>query len=152
MEDNKKEKMPVANQNVKNLINQTFNGNITQFARQIGMSQQRVDRLFKTDPRSGKYPSVSEKMKNAIKKTFNIDDFWFFIENAMCPGVMGNSDEDIFGPQNDNIIQSDNESSKEKEIEHLKELLRAKDELIASKDNQIRLLEMLVGRGNDKKV
>ena len=34
----------------------------------------------------------------------------------------------------------------------LKELLRAKDELIASKDNQIRLLEMLVGRGNDKKV
>ena len=152
MEDNKKEKMPVANQNVKNLINQTFNGNITQFARQIGMSQQRVDRLFKTDPRSGKYPSVSEKMKNAIKKTFNIDDFWFFIENAMCPGVMGSSDEDIFGPQNENIIQNDNESSKEKEIEHLKELLRAKDELIASKDNQIRLLEMIVGKGNDKKV
>lgn len=152
MEDNKKEKMPVANQNVKNLINQTFNGNITQFARQIGMSQQRVDRLFKTDPRSGKYPSVSEKMKNAIKKTFNIDDFWFFIENAMCPGVMGSCDEDIFGPQNENIIQSDNEKSKEKEIEHLKELLKAKDELIASKDNQIRLLEMIVGRGNDKKV
>ena len=91
-------------------------------------------------------------MKNAIKKTFNIDDFWFFIENAMCPGVIGSSDEDIFGPQNENIIQSDNESSKEKEIEHLKELLRAKDDLIASKDNQIRLLEMIVGKGNDKKV
>lgn len=151
MDDNKKERLPVANRNVKNLINQTFNGNITEFARQIGVSQQRVDRLFRTDPRSGKYPSVSEKMKNAIKKTFNIDDFWFFIENAICPGVLESSDEDIFGSQNGDI-QNDNESSKEKEIEHLKELLKAKDELIASKDNQIRLLEMIIGRGNDKKV
>ncbi len=152
MEDNKKEKLPVANRNVKNLINQTFGGNITQFARLIGVSHQRVDRLFKTDPRSGKYPSVSEKMKNAIKKTFNIDDFWFFVENAMCPGVMANNEEDIFEPQNTDVIQNDNESNKEKEIEHLKELLRAKDELIASKDNQIKLLEMIIGRENDKKV
>ncbi len=128
--------LPIANRNVKNLINQTFNGNITQFARQIGMSQQRVDRLFKTDPRSGKYPSVSEKMKNAIKKTFNIDDFWFYRECDVS-GRYGSSDEDIFK-------QKGNNDNHTKEIEYLKEVIRMKDELIASKDNQIKLLEMIV--------
>lgn len=85
---------------------------------------------------------------------FNPDYLLNGIGSLLCCNP-DDDDEEIFNPEKATMqadVVNDNESSKEKEIEHLKELLRAKDELIASKENQIRLLEMLVGRGNDKKV
>lgn len=88
---------------------------------------------------------------------FNPDYLLDGIGSLLCCNP-DDDDDAIFNPEKGTIpsdVINDNETGIEKdkqEIEHLKELLRAKDELIASKDNQIRLLEMIVGRGNDKKV
>ena len=88
---------------------------------------------------------------------FNPDYLLNGIGSLLCCNP-DDDDDAIFNPEKGTIPSdaiNDNETGIEKdkqEIQMLKELLRAKDELIASKDNQIRLLEMLVERGNDKKV
>lgn len=88
---------------------------------------------------------------------FNLDYLLNGIGSLLCCNP-DEDDEEIFNPGKETIpadVVNDNETGTGKdkqEIQMLKELLRSKDELIASKDNQIRLLEMIIGRGNDKKV
>ena len=88
---------------------------------------------------------------------FNPDYLLNGIGSLLCCNP-DEDDEEIFNPGKETIpadVVNDNETGTGKdkqEIQMLKELLRSKDELIASKDNQIRLLEMIIGRGNDKKV
>lgn len=71
------DKLPYANKKVYDLVQFQTDGNVKLFAEYIGVSQQVLDRIFKEDSRSGKYPSVSENIKNALKKKFAITDVWF---------------------------------------------------------------------------
>ena len=51
--------MPPPNRKIFDLVAERTAGNVSAFAERICIKQQPLDRLFKTDTRSGKYPSVS---------------------------------------------------------------------------------------------
>lgn len=71
------DELPYANKKIYDLIQYQTDGNVKFFAEFIGVSQQVLDRIFKKDSRNGKYPSISENIKNALKKKFAITDVWF---------------------------------------------------------------------------
>ena len=70
--------MPFPNQKLVELINSQTNGNIQRFANMIGMSQQRVNRLIVIDKRNGKYPRITDDLKLAINKVFNLPANYFY--------------------------------------------------------------------------
>ncbi|UCA61694.1 peptidase S24 [Chryseobacterium rhizoplanae] len=72
--------LPIENQRIKDLINYFCDGNELQFSREIGISQPRINRLFSTDPRSGKYPIVSfEIIQSIINKFIDVNSEWLII-------------------------------------------------------------------------
>lgn len=74
------EELPLPNKKVYDLVLFHTDGNVKLFSEYIGVAQQILDRIFKKDNRNGKYPSVSDGIKNAIKEKFNVDDVWFFTD------------------------------------------------------------------------
>ena len=66
------EKLPHENRAVYQLIMKKTNGNVSEFAKLIDEKQQSVNRLFKIDKRSNKYPSVSDAIIDSICKTFGL--------------------------------------------------------------------------------
>ena len=74
------EELPLANRKVYDLVVQHSDGNVKQFAETIGVKQQVLDRIFKVDSRSGKYPSVSEGIRDGIREKFGFNDTWFYCE------------------------------------------------------------------------
>lgn len=74
------EELPLSNKKVYDLVLLHTDGNVSLFADYIGVTQQVLDRIFKKDNRNGKYPSVSDGIKNGIKNRFNVNDAWFFLD------------------------------------------------------------------------
>lgn len=70
--------LPAANRKVYNLIQERTDGNVKAFAELIGVSQQVLDRTFRIDSRSGKFPSVSEKIKEGLWREFGYDESWLY--------------------------------------------------------------------------
>lgn len=75
------EELPIPNRKVYDLVQEHTNGSVKAFAEMIGVSQQLLDRTFKIDTRNGKYPSVSDKIKEGIQSKFGYDESWFFTKN-----------------------------------------------------------------------
>lgn len=73
---------PLPTRRIFGLIIKEANGNVSKFADMIGMAQQNINRLFNVDPRSGKYPEVSPRIKEAIITTFGVDEAWFYADDA----------------------------------------------------------------------
>lgn len=68
--------LPIPNKRIYDLVQSKSDGNVKAFAEMIGVKQQILDRIFKKDPRNGKYPSISEKIKEGLENTFGLDDIW----------------------------------------------------------------------------
>lgn len=69
--------LPEENKRVEKVIDHTCNGNQLLFSKEIGISQPRINRLFKIDNRSGKFPLVSfEIIQAIINKYINISSRW----------------------------------------------------------------------------
>ena len=62
--------LPSDNQRIKDIIDFYCNGNELQFSKEINISQPRINRLFKVDPRSDKYPAPSYEIVQAIINKF----------------------------------------------------------------------------------
>lgn len=62
--------LPQDNQRIKDIIEFYCDGNELLFSREIGISQPRINRLFKIDPRSDKYPAPSYEIVQAIINKF----------------------------------------------------------------------------------
>lgn len=75
-----REKLPLPNRNLYDLMMDKTNGNISAFADLIGVSQQVLDRTFR-EQGNGKYPSISDKIKDGLKKEYGIDDQWLYTES-----------------------------------------------------------------------
>ena len=73
--------LPLANRRLFELVNEYAGGNVSMFARLIGVKQQSVNRVFKADVRSGKYPSVSNEIRAAIKDRLGIDEIYYCTED-----------------------------------------------------------------------
>lgn len=79
-----REKLPLPNRNLYDLMMDKTNGNISAFADLIGVSQQVLDRTFR-EQSNGKYPSISDKIKDGLKKEYGIDDKWLYAGNDSVP-------------------------------------------------------------------
>lgn len=74
--------LPLPNRKIYDLVQERTGGSVKAFAEMIGVSQQVLDRIFKPDPRSGKFPSVSDKIKDGIKNVFGVNETWFVSEKV----------------------------------------------------------------------
>lgn len=69
--------LPAINQRIKEIISDKTDGNVTAFSSALGYSSsQKVNRLFKIDPRTQKYPVPSSTIISDISNMFNIDINW----------------------------------------------------------------------------
>lgn len=73
----KEELMPYANKQLVELIKNQTDGNVLRFAEAIGMSQQRINRILVFDRKAGKFPSVSDEVRNACIESFGLDAGYF---------------------------------------------------------------------------
>ena len=72
-----KNKLPDLNKRVLDVINHFSDGNVAEFSRTLdGVSQQRLDRLFKLDKRNGKYPTVSVDITKEILDKYPVSSDW----------------------------------------------------------------------------
>lgn len=63
--------LPSLNQRILDIVNNIAGGNVAKFARSLeGISQQRIDRIFKLDTRTKKIPSVHNDIVVAIIKKY----------------------------------------------------------------------------------
>lgn len=102
--------LPLLNQRVKMIIDTFYKGNVTAFARAIGYnSPQKVNRLFKIDPRSGKYPEPSTSIIVDISnKLDGLNQSWLMSgEGTMMKGEKGNLKEENRSTAGDVISASD---------------------------------------------
>ena len=83
--------LPPQNKKVYQLVLDSTNGNIAAFAREIGVSQQSFQRIFKIDSRTNKYPSISNQIKEAIFKKFNLDEVWLVSESTIPQNIFINT-------------------------------------------------------------
>lgn len=58
------------------LIQKKTGGNTARFAKKIGTTQQSVQRLFHKDPRTGSYPSVSDRIEGMVSIAFGLPSGW----------------------------------------------------------------------------
>lgn len=69
--------LPAINQRVKEIIEDKTKGNVTAFSLALGYtSAQKVNRLFKIDSRTGKYPVPSSTIISDISNMFDVNTNW----------------------------------------------------------------------------
>lgn len=87
--------LPEINGRVKAIIDKYSDGNIAEFARSLnGISQQRLDRLFKKDKRNNKYPSVHADITQAILEKYPVSPNWLMTGEGE-PFIKEESKDDI---------------------------------------------------------
>ena len=69
--------MPHANKKLLQLIENKADGRVQRFATMIGLSQQRINRLFIRDSRNNQYPHISDEIKQAVINCFKLSDDFF---------------------------------------------------------------------------
>lgn len=72
--------IPYANKKVYELIQEETDGNVKAFAESINVSQQSLNRIFCIDRRNGKFPSVSNEIKQGIIEVYGKDEIWFIAD------------------------------------------------------------------------
>lgn len=77
------EDLPTTNRNIYELVLEKYKGNVSAFSKSIDIPQQNIDRLFKVDKRSGKYPAVSEDIINAIVRSHQISRDYLITEGRV---------------------------------------------------------------------
>lgn len=75
----RKEKLPYANLKLWEIVEKETDGNISKFSEMIGLSPQRINRLFFEDKRSGNYPKVSDEVRMATIETFELKPDYFML-------------------------------------------------------------------------
>lgn len=71
--------LPYRNKKLLEIIDLKANGNVSEFAKIIGKSQQVINRLFKPDKRNGKYPNVTNEIESAVIEAFGLEENYFYL-------------------------------------------------------------------------
>ena len=72
--------MPHQNRRLYDLVSDYASGNVSKFAAIIGITQQNINRVFRIDQRTGKYPTVSSTIKDSVKKNLGISEIYFLTD------------------------------------------------------------------------
>ncbi|MFA5849981.1 MAG: S24 family peptidase [Bacteroidales bacterium] len=88
--------LPSVNQRIKDIVDKEFGGNVTAFAKKLGYdSSQKINRLFKIDPRSAEYPVPSSSILSDISNIFDISiDFLQTGKNTAVQSINPESEEE----------------------------------------------------------
>ncbi len=88
--------LPPVNLRIKDIIDKEFGGNVTAFAKKLGYdSSQKINRLFKIDPRSAEYPVPSSTILSDISNIFDISiDFLQTGKNTAVQSINPESEEE----------------------------------------------------------
>lgn len=69
--------LPDLNKSIKEIIDIKTDGNVAGFAKSLNISQQKINRLFNIDTRTGKYPTVPSDILTCITEMFDdVDARW----------------------------------------------------------------------------
>ena len=68
--------LPSSNLAVYQLVNKESGGIIKDFASKLNVPPQTIQRLFKIDKRTGRYPVITSEMKNKIAKAYGLQGDW----------------------------------------------------------------------------
>ena len=74
------EAMPRETRNLYLLMMDKTAGGQTAFAQEIGVRQQTLTRLFRPDPRNGRYPAISPDIKEKVCRHYGLDQSFFLAE------------------------------------------------------------------------
>jgi hypothetical protein len=75
--------LPELNRRIKDVIDYKADGNVKKFSEVVNISQQKVNRLFNIDTRTGKYPTVPSDLLTCITELFvDIDLKWLLTGNG----------------------------------------------------------------------
>lgn len=69
--------MPYASQRLLELIDIQADGRVQKFAKMIGLSQQRINRLFVRDNRNNQFPRMTDEIKNVVIEHFGLPQNYF---------------------------------------------------------------------------
>ena len=106
MDSNEYIQLPTANKRLYDLILLKTGGNMSKFGELCDVTPQLIHRLFKIDPRRGKYPAISGEIQKKIIQTFSLANSYFtapakeelqvgcspYFENATIEGGFGTGD------------------------------------------------------------
>lgn len=71
-----KAELPSSNLAVYQLVNKECGGIIKDFALKLNVPPQTIQRLFKVDKRTGRYPTITSEMKKKIAKAYGLHSDW----------------------------------------------------------------------------
>lgn len=71
------EKWPYKTKKLFKLIESQTDGNVSEFARRIGVPQQGINRLFMIDKRNGEFPRMSNEIETMTKEVFELPRDYF---------------------------------------------------------------------------
>lgn len=102
--------LPELNKKIKEVIFIKAGGNTSKFAEMIGVSQQKISRLFNVDNRTGKYPSpLRSDIIDRILNTFNdINKDWLLSNQSEMIKMQGRSLESNFKLKNGEVVKVEN--------------------------------------------
>lgn len=86
--------MPYANRKVYELIQNETDGSVRAFAKSINVSQQSLNRIFCIDRRNGKYPSISNDIKQGIIDVYGKDEIWFIADTDANEDELSKNDKE----------------------------------------------------------
>ena len=105
--------LPKANRRIYDLVIKFADGNVSKFASDIGSTPQGISRLFRIDPRRGKFPNVSQEIQASCIRTYELPHNYFtnddkplvetspYYDNATIEGGYGTGDgQEVFALDN----------------------------------------------------
>lgn len=141
--------MPYANRRLLELVESQADGRKQRFAEMIGLSQQRINRLFNRDKRNNQYPRLTEDVKNAVIEHFGLKKDFFILpptEEEVNPY------NQLFGSDNITDIKGDGiNPSISDNIEKLTkdQLIFLVKELMSLHNSQTEMYRMLIKQNEE---
>ena len=159
--------LPDISKRVRQLIKIETNGSVRAFAKKLNISQQKLNRIFNLDKKTGNYPTISLDVIMSITNIFvSINPEWLLTgngdmtkrtnaKNTTKTSYTGNNingsvkintgntkkttHKQTESIQTNNTLQQENDKLQTK-ITYLQDQLKSKEELIAAKNETIEIL------------
>lgn len=136
--------MPYANRKLLELVDSQADGRVQKFAALIGLSQQRINRLFIRDSRNGQFPRMTDEIKAIVTNHFSLS--WdYFVEPL---------DDKEYKQGSDNITDKDCISFNQVVSDNIERLPKEKlvslvKELILLHNEQTDMYKMLIRQNEE---
>jgi len=149
--------MPYSNKRLLELVESQADGNVQRFAKMVGLSQQRINRLFIRDTRNSQFPRLTDEIRKVVTERFNLTWDYFvepidgneFVQYKQLSGSDNITDKDLLG-FNPDIVNGIENLSHEKLVSLVKELINLHNEQTDMYKMLIRQNEEMIRNGQQR--